>query len=73
MIPTTTVAWRDHLASKEEIAAWFAGQEEAGHPVLVATIGDEAPPTRDADAGGEPRARPVGVLTRAGGARVLGA
>lgn len=40
LIPTTTVAWRDHLASEEEIETWFAGQEAAGHPVLVATVSE---------------------------------
>jgi L-amino acid N-acyltransferase len=36
LIPTTTVTWRDHLASTSEIATWFAHQEAAGNPVLVA-------------------------------------
>ena len=41
LIPTTTVAWRDHLATPAEMATWFAGQQAAGHPVLVATMGGE--------------------------------
>jgi L-amino acid N-acyltransferase len=36
LIPTTTVAWREHLADEAEIAAWFQRQREADHPVLVA-------------------------------------
>ncbi len=36
LIPTTTVAWRDELASEEEMATWWAQQEAAGNPVLVA-------------------------------------
>jgi len=39
LIPTTTTAWREHLADEEEITRWFAGQQEAGHPVLVAESG----------------------------------
>lgn len=35
-IPTTTVAWRDHPADAEEVAAWFAERRAAGDPVLVA-------------------------------------
>jgi L-amino acid N-acyltransferase YncA len=38
LIPTTTIAWRDHLASDEEMSGWFAGQQVADHPVLVAEI-----------------------------------
>jgi phosphinothricin acetyltransferase len=38
LIPTTTTAWREHLASAEEISTWFAGQRAAGHPVLVAEL-----------------------------------
>jgi len=38
LIPTEPVAWRDHLADDEEMAAWFAAQQEAGHPVLVAEV-----------------------------------
>lgn len=36
LIPTTTIAWRDHLADDDEMAAWFASQQELGQPVLVA-------------------------------------
>jgi phosphinothricin acetyltransferase len=36
LIPTTTVGWRDDLASDEEMAAWFDDRRRAGHPVLVA-------------------------------------
>jgi L-amino acid N-acyltransferase YncA len=36
LIPTTTVAWRDHCASTDEHAAWFAAQRDRGEPVLVA-------------------------------------
>jgi L-amino acid N-acyltransferase YncA len=36
LIPTTTVTWRDDLASPEEHATWFAESTAAGHPVLVA-------------------------------------
>ena len=41
LIPTTTVAWRDHLATKAEIADWFDAQEVQGNPVLVAEEGGE--------------------------------
>lgn len=36
LIPTTNVAYREHLADEAEIAAWFAAQRAADHPVLVA-------------------------------------
>jgi phosphinothricin acetyltransferase len=36
LIPTTTIAWRDHLADDDEMATWFAAQQELGQPVLVA-------------------------------------
>jgi L-amino acid N-acyltransferase YncA len=39
LIPTTTIAYREHLASEDEIASWFAAQQAAHRPVLVA---DEA-------------------------------
>jgi phosphinothricin acetyltransferase len=39
LIPTTTVGWRDDLASDEEMAAWFADRRACGHPVLVALDG----------------------------------
>ena len=38
LIPTTAIAWRDHLASEEEIAEWFDQQSVAEHPVLVAEL-----------------------------------
>jgi L-amino acid N-acyltransferase len=38
LIPTTTIAWRDHLADEVEMATWFAGQREHGFPVLVADL-----------------------------------
>lgn len=41
LIPTTTVAWRDDLADEAEIAGWFAEQQAAGHPVLVAAADGE--------------------------------
>jgi L-amino acid N-acyltransferase len=36
LIPTTTIAWRDDIASSEEMAIWFMSQTDAGYPVLVA-------------------------------------
>lgn len=39
LIPTTTIAYREHLADDTEIAAWFAGQQAADFPVLVADAG----------------------------------
>ena len=36
LIPTTTIAWREDLASPEEIETWFAQQVDASNPVLVA-------------------------------------
>ena len=41
LIPTTTVAWRDHEATVEEIATWFDGQHAEGYPVLVADVAGE--------------------------------
>jgi phosphinothricin acetyltransferase len=41
LIPTTTVAWRDEPASEAEMRTWFAGQHEAGHPVLVGELDGE--------------------------------
>ena len=41
LIPTTTVAFRDHLASEDELRDWFAAQTEHAHPVLVADLDDE--------------------------------
>jgi phosphinothricin acetyltransferase len=36
LIPTTTIAWRDHPAGEDEMRTWFARQVELDHPVLVA-------------------------------------
>lgn len=36
LIPVDATAWRDHLADPDEMAAWWARQAEAAHPVLVA-------------------------------------
>lgn len=41
LIPTTTIAWRDEPASEQEMHAWFAGQRDADHPVLVGEIDGE--------------------------------
>ena len=41
LIPTATVAWRDHLADDDEMAAWFADQRTQSNPVLVATLDDD--------------------------------
>jgi len=41
LIPTTTIAWRDHPADEDEIAEWFADQQEHGYPVLVAELDGE--------------------------------
>jgi L-amino acid N-acyltransferase YncA len=38
LIPTTAVAWRDHLAGVEEMTDWFVAQQGSGFPVLVAEI-----------------------------------
>lgn len=38
LISTTTVAWRAKPASLDEMHAWFARQQAADHPVLVAEI-----------------------------------
>ena len=38
LLPTTTIAWREHLADEREMAEWFAVQSAAGHPVLVAQV-----------------------------------
>lgn len=40
LIPTTTTTWRDHLATNEEMADWFALQGANGFPVLVADDGE---------------------------------
>jgi L-amino acid N-acyltransferase YncA len=42
LIPTTATAWRDHLADEEEMADWWATQQAAGHPVVVAVADDGA-------------------------------
>ena len=36
LIPTTTIAWRDHLADADEMRNWFEEQQESASPVLVA-------------------------------------
>ena len=36
IIPTTTIGWREHLASEDEIRTWFDEQQRQGFPVLVA-------------------------------------
>lgn len=41
LIPTTTIAWRDHLADEAEMAAWFAAQQRDANPILVADVGGE--------------------------------
>lgn len=41
LIPTTTVAWRDDLASDDEIRQWFEDQRRASDPVLVAVSDGE--------------------------------
>jgi L-amino acid N-acyltransferase YncA len=41
LIPTTTIAWREELASVAEIATWFAEQTDANNPVLVADDGGD--------------------------------
>lgn len=38
LITTTTVAWRDNLASLEEMRSWFARQRNDDNPVLVAEL-----------------------------------
>jgi L-amino acid N-acyltransferase YncA len=38
LIPTTTIAWREHLADEIEMATWFAGQRAQGFPVLVGEL-----------------------------------
>ncbi len=41
LIPTTTIAWRDHLADEAEMATWFSAQQDEANPVLVADVGGE--------------------------------
>ena len=36
LIPTTTIAWRDELATRAEMEEWWVHQERAGAPTLVA-------------------------------------
>lgn len=36
LIPTTTIAWRDHLATPDEMRNWLIARQDAGDPVLVA-------------------------------------
>jgi phosphinothricin acetyltransferase len=36
LIPSTAIAWRDHLADELEMGTWWQEQVVAGHPVLVA-------------------------------------
>jgi L-amino acid N-acyltransferase YncA len=38
LIATTSVAWRDHPAGNDELRTWFAHQQDAGNPVLVADL-----------------------------------
>jgi phosphinothricin acetyltransferase len=38
LIPSTTVAWRDHSADAAEMAMWFAERCDRDDPVLVATV-----------------------------------
>lgn len=40
LIPVDATAWREHLADADEMGRWWAGQTEAGHPVLVAVAED---------------------------------
>lgn len=40
LIPTTTIAWRDALATPSEMADWFKEQAAADQPVLVAEVDD---------------------------------
>jgi L-amino acid N-acyltransferase YncA len=38
LIPTATIAWREKPASSAEMERWFAEQQRADHPVLVAEL-----------------------------------
>lgn len=40
LIPVDATTWRDHLADEDEMAAWWAAQQAADHPVLVAVADD---------------------------------
>ena len=40
LIRTTTGAWTETLQTLDERLAWFAGQQQRGHPVLVADAGN---------------------------------
>jgi L-amino acid N-acyltransferase len=39
LIPTTTVAWRDHLSTEQEQRDWLLERERSGCPTLVAEDG----------------------------------
>lgn len=41
LIATETYTYREHLADAVEMEVWFAGQVEAGNPVLVAELDGE--------------------------------
>jgi L-amino acid N-acyltransferase YncA len=41
LIPTTTVAWRDELATIEEMESWFAELRQLAHPIFVAELDGE--------------------------------
>ncbi|MEJ7583339.1 MAG: N-acetyltransferase family protein [Acidimicrobiales bacterium] len=41
LIPATTVAWTEALQPIEETERWLTSQQQAGHPVLVATVDDQ--------------------------------
>ena len=41
LIPTTTIAWRDELASQEEVTDWYAERTTRRDPVLVAELDGE--------------------------------
>lgn len=42
LLPTTTIAYREELATLDEMTAWFAAQHSDGNPVLVADLGGAA-------------------------------
>lgn len=41
LVETTTVGWRDEPAELDETVTWFADQQAAGRPVLVAELDHE--------------------------------
>lgn len=41
LIPTTAVAWTDELQPVEETARFLVSQQQAGHPLLVATLEEQ--------------------------------